>query len=448
MTDTTATASPTSAAFMLSERSRRYAMWLLLVIYILNFIDRQIVNAVAELIKNDLGLSDTEVGLMTGFAFAVFYTVLGLPIARLADRTSRPLIISVALGIWSLFTVLSGFATNITQMLLARIGVGVGEAGCSPPAHSLISDINPKDKRASALAFYALGIPIGAVLGTSAGGVLAGEFGWRMAFVICGLPGVILAIITLFTLVEPRARGLAVGIKAVTVPAATIGEVLRTLATKRTFWLVAFAAAIKSFIGYGHAPFTASFFLRVHGDAIQPLADWMGLERIGALSIMLAVFGGVGGVIGTLLGGRIADHYGRLDYRAWCSVPGIASLIVIPLFVTAMLMPSPYIAIPIFAVTAILGTLWYGPVFATAQSIVPPHMRAVAAAILLFVINLIGLGLGPVAVGALSDLLANGFGMGKNEGLRWALIISAFAGVGAFVLFWLARKTIRQEMAD
>ena len=448
MTDS-AIARPAAAGgpMPVSDAQRRYAMWMLLIIYILNFIDRQVINILAEPIKLELHLSDSQLGLLTGLAFAVFYTVLGIPIARYADRSHRPRIIATALAVWSGFTALSGVAQNYTQLVLARIGVGVGEAGCTPPAHSLISDMYPKEKRASALAFYSLGVPIGAVLGTIAGGTLADAFGWRWAFVVCGAPGLILAALAFFTLVEPRTKQTAEQIKAAAAAGtATVGEVLRFLWSKKTFWYVAFAASIKAFIGYGHAPFTASFFLRTHGEEIKSMADAVGMGSLGFLSIFLGVIAGVGGILGTLLGGRIADRYGRVDYRYWMSIPGWASLLVIPIFILAMLAPSATIAIPIFAITAILGTLWYGPVYATAQSIAPAHMRAVTAAILLFVINLVGLGLGPLAVGALSDFLNVGMGYGKAEGLRWALIISACAGVIAFVCFWMARRTIREEM--
>lgn len=448
MTDSTVgQTAPMGGPMQMTNGQRRYAMWLLLSIYVLNFIDRQVINILAEPIKLELDLTDTQLGLMTGLAFAIFYTVLGIPIARYADRAHRPRIIATALAVWSGFTALSGIAQNYTQLVLARIGVGVGEAGCTPPAHSLISDMYPKEKRASALAFYSLGVPVGAVLGTIAGGTLADAFGWRWAFVVCGLPGLVIAAIAFFTLIEPRTRQAAENIKAAAATnTATVREVLAFLWSKKTFWYVAFAASIKAFIGYGHAPFTASFFLRAHGEEIKMMADSVGMGPLGFLSIFLGVIAGIGGIIGTILGGRIADKYGRIDYRHWVGIPGLASLAVIPIFIVAMLAPSAAIAIPIFAITAILGTLWYGPVYATAQSIAPAHMRAVTAAILLFVINLIGLGLGPLIVGALSDFLNKDMGFGLIEGLRWSLIISAGAGVIAFVCFWMARRTIREEL--
>jgi MFS family permease len=442
---------------------RSFALGLLLVIYIFNFIDRQVINILAEPIKNDLGLKDWQLGMMSGFAFALFYTVLGLPIARLAERRSRPAIIAAALAAWSGFTALCGLAQNFVHLVLARVGVGVGEAGCTPPAHSLITDYVPAEKRASALAFYSMGTPIGGLIGTALGGIIADAYGWRTAFFVCGLPGLALAAIVIATLIEPRAKRVLADAKTRAAHGATFGATLATLATKSTFWLIAFAAAIKAFIGYGHAPFTASFFLRNHTDAIADMArdvsvfltagfanaglDWtVELKSLGFLGLALALVSGVGGALGSLLGGWIADKFGAKDLRAYVSVPGVAAIATIPIYVFAITTEFALAGILLLALNGILGTLWYGPVYATAQTIVPAHMRATSSAILLFVINLIGLGAGPVAVGALSDTLAGPFGLGPAEGIRWALIVSAGAGVIAFALFWAARRRIRDEM--
>jgi MFS family permease len=438
-----------ASAPVVSAGYRRYAMGLLLVIYILNFLDRQVINILAEPIKNELGLLDWQIGAMSGFAFAIFYTLLGLPIARLAEHGHRPHIISAALALWSGFTVLSGLAQNFVQLVLARIGVGIGEAGCTPPAHSLITDYTPKEKRASALAFYSMGTPLGGLLGFALGGVIADAYGWRAAFLICGAPGLALAIIAALTLVEPRVRGLASELKARRAAMAQgtpFRDAVSALMRKRTFWLVAFAAATKAFIGYGHVPFTASFFYRNHTEEIGQLAASFGLGPSGFLGLALGLVVGLAGTLGAFLGGHIADRYGGRDLRAYASVPAVAALVTIPVYIFAVTAPWAGVAILTLSINGVLGTLWYGPVYATAQSIVPPHMRATASAILLFVINLIGLGLGPLAVGALSDVLAIHAGLGEAEGVRWALIISALVGVVAFALFWLARRTIREEM--
>jgi MFS family permease len=449
-----------------------YVMWLLLGIYIINFLDRQVLNILIEDIKLELTLTDTQMGLLGGLAFAIFYTVLGIPIARLAERKNRAYIIGTSVAVWSGFTALCATAGNFWQLIAYRIGVGVGEAGCTPPAHSLIVDYVPKEKRASALAFYSMGTPIGSLVGLVMGGLVADAYGWRAAFLVAGLPGLVFALLAFFTLKEPRAR-LARHSAQVQAGMATFGETLRYLGTKKTFWFIAFAAAIKAFIGYGHAPFTASFFFRNHTEEVARLATYFGdifgfdLQSRGFVGLALGIMGGTAGAIGAIAGGLIADRFGRNDLRAYMVTPAIASLVTIPVYITAVTIGSAPVAFCLLAINAFLGTLWYGPVYGTAQSVVPPHMRATAAAILLFIINLIGLGLGPVAVGALSDLSANmmltnaglsveacktAVGAAKatcasavGEGVRYALIISALFGLIAFACFWIARKTIRED---
>jgi MFS family permease len=439
------TAIPSPVINPVSTGYRRYALWVLLIIYTLNFLDRQVVNILAEPIKRDLGLADWQLGMMTGLAFAIFYTVLGIPIARLAETRNRPFIIGASVAAWSAFTVLCGFTQNFWQLILARIGVGVGEAGCTPPAHSLITDYVPREKRAGAIAFYSIGTPLGTLAGMAMGGLVADAYGWRVAFMVAGAPGVLFALIAAFTLVEPR-RQLAADIAARAASKISFGAALAVLATKKTFWLVALAASIKAFVGYGHAPFTASFFFRVHGPEVAELAARFGLKSAGFLGLALGLIGGTAGVIGAWFGGILADRLGAKDLRAYVIVPAIASLVTIPFYILAVSVGSPMAAIGILTVPVLLGTLWYGPVYATAQSIVDPHMRATASAVLLLIINLIGLGLGPVAVGALSDLLAGPGGLGEAQGVRWALILSTLLGLVAFGLFWTARKTIREEM--
>lgn len=443
MSDVAAAPAAVPPVRVLSTGYRAYALGLLLLIYVLNFVDRSVINILAEPIKNDLGLADWHIGLMSGLAFAIFYTILGLPIAQLAEKYNRPLIISIALAVWSGFTALSGLAQNFTQLVLARIGVGIGEAGCTPPAHSLITDYVPRERRASALAFYSMGIPLGGLVGMAVGGIVADAYGWRMAFFVCGLPGLLVALLAWATLIETR---VADATKRATLNLEDFKTTLRTLALKRTFWLVAFAASIKAFIGYGHAPFTASFFLRNHPEEIAGLAAGFDLKSVGFIGLALGLVAGTAGAFGALLGGLIADKFGARDLRAYVSVPAVAALVTIPIYVFAITTEYAALGIGVLAINAILGTLWYGPVYATAQSIVPPHMRATAAAILLFIINLIGLGLGPLAVGVLSDVLANVWEFGSAEGIRWALILSTIPNVIAFALFWRARRTIREEI--
>lgn len=480
MTDAVAPAAVVAPAHnevaAVSPGYRQYALWLLMLVYTLNFLDRQVVNILAEPIKRDLGLADWQLGMMTGLAFALFYTVLGLPIARLAEQANRPRIIAASIIAWSGFTVLCGFAANFWQLVLARIGVGVGEAGCTPAAHSLITDYTPKEKRASAIAFYSIGTPLGSLIGLAMGGMIADAYGWRVAFLVAGAPGVIIGLLCVFTLVETRGK-LAAQVAARKADQIDFKVALKVLASKKTFWLIAFAAAIKAFIGYGHAPFTASFFFRTHGDQITDLAatinafTGLNLGPAGTVGIGLSAVSGVAGIFGVWLGGFIADRLGAKDLRAYVIVPAIASVVVIPIYITAVLVQDARVAFLLLALPAILGSLWYGPVYATAQSIVEPRMRATTAAVLLFIINLVGLGLGPLFVGFLSDVFAgNILGQGgltpadcgkailaankgacalaEAEGLRWALIWSMAFNLIAFTLFWLARKTIREEMVS
>jgi MFS family permease len=441
-----------------SDGYRRYAIWLLFLVYVFNFLDRQIVTILAEPIKRDLGIADWQLGLMTGTAFAVFYCTLGIPIARLAERRSRPWIIGLSLAIWSGFTALCGLAQNFWQLVLARIGVGIGEAGCTPPAHSLIADYTPKEQRASAMALYLLGNPIGSLLGVVIGGLVADALGWRTAFMLVGLPGLLLAVLVVLTLVEPRTRRIAMAARdaakeaaarqAAEGPQTSFGDVLRVLKGKRTFWLMAIGVSIVAFIGYGHAPFGASFFLRVHGEEIERLAAAVGLGPIGFVGVSLGLILGVAAGLGVWLGGFIGDRFGAQDPSRYMSIPGIAVLISIPVYTVAMLMPTFLPILPILAVNSVLVSLWQGPVYATVQSVAPVHMRATAASIFLFIANLIGLGLGPLLVGLASDILAGPFGMGSGEGVRWALIGSQFLAIPAFICFWLARKTIAEELEE
>ena len=280
------------------------------------------------------------------------------------------------------------------------------------------------------------------------GGVIADAWGWRTAFLVAGLPGLLFALIVFLTMREPR-NALPPEARAQHAPGkGHFKATLQYLSSKPTFWFVAFAAAIKAFIGYGHAPFTASFFFRNHGEEVASLAAMFGLKSAGFLGLALGLMGGAAGVISSWLGGFIADQAAKRDLRAYMSVPAIASLLSPCAFVFAMLVDSAVAALFILLIPGLLGSLWYGPVYATAQGLVPIQMRATTASIMLFIINMVGLGLGPLAVGVLSDILAGPMGMGSAEGVRWALIISAMLGVGAFGLFWMARRTIREEMVS
>lgn len=429
---------------LVSDGYRRYALTLLLVIYTLNFLDRQVVNILAEPIKKDLGLHDWQLGMMTGLAFALFYTVLGLPIARLAERANRAWIISGAIAAWSGFTLLCGFAQTFPQLILARIGVGVGEAGCTPPAHSLITDYVPRDKRASAIAFYSIGTPLGSLLGMAMGGVIADAWGWRAAFLVAGAPGVVMALLAFFTLKEPRKAA----VKGAPHAGPGVGEALREIASKKTFWLMAVGAAIIAFAGYGSAAFIGSFYFRNHAAEAAQTAASFGLGTAGFLGLALGIIGGVAGILGSFTGGVIGDRLGKSGPQGQMTLPAVAAIIGAPFYIFGMTTPSMVAAMAVLAIPTFLNSMWYGPVYGSVQGLVRPQTRATAAAVILFIINLIGLGFGPLAVGALSDFYADGLGMGAGEGIRWALMTSASSMLVAAVLFWTARGTIKGDMVS
>jgi len=429
--------------------SARYIWWalfLLMLVNTVNFMDRQVINILGEPIKHELGLRDWQLGLMNGLAFAALYTVLGLPLARLAERKSRPLIIAGSITVWSGFTVLCGFASSFTHLVMARVGVGIGEAGCTPAATSLIVDYVPKERRASALAFYAIAAPLGGVVGLGLGGIVADAFGWRFAFIAIGLLGVPLGAVTALLLVEPRRR-LTAATRA-SGPTSGFLETLKVIRSRPTFWLTTFATSGKVFIGYGHAAFIAPFLLRNHAAEIAVYANSWGLKPVGFVGLVLGLTAGPGNIIGALYSGRLADRLGKRDIRAYVTIPAVAILLQIPFYVPAFLVGDVRIVLLLLIINSALGTAYYGTSYATIQGVVPSHMRATAVAIFVLITTLIGLGVGPLLVGALSDLLAVRFGLGIGDGIRYALIASLLFYPLSFFLFWRARSTIVADMED
>ena len=425
----------TAAASGTGAQSVRLTLWILLTVYVFNFIDRQIVNILAEPIARDLELSDTQIGLMTGLAFALFYTVLGIPIARFADRptTSRPRLIATALAVWSAMTAMCGLAQNFWQLLLARIGVGVGEAGCTPPAHSLISDMVPPEKRSSALAFYSLGIPVGSLLGMVIGGTLADLMGWREAFVVVGLPGVALALVVWFVLRDPRRSEAAAALRVQSQPAAAlplrqaVSEVMRS----RAYVLLLLAGAAAAFLSYGKTTWTTIFFQRTHDLTPGQVGLWFGL------------LGGVAGILGTWLGGFLADRFGAKNRRHVLSAPAIGMAVAVPLAIAAYHAPSWPLALVLLFLPTVFNSLYYGPTYSAAQGLVPMRARAIAAALLLFFQNLIGLGLGPLFFGMLSDWLQPAYGA---DSVRYVLYGAAVLGLVPAFFFWRCSLHLDAEL--
>ena len=413
-----------------SARARYYALGLLTVVYTFNFVDRQLLSILQESIKADLLLSDQQLGLLTGFAFALFYTVAGIPIARYADRNNRRNVVAIAIALWSFMTAISGLVQNYLQLLLARIGVGVGEAGGSPPAHSMISDIFPPERRASALAFYSMGINFGILFGFLAGGWLNEFFDWRVAFFVVGAPGIVVALFVRYTLREPI-RGLMEDRQDVATDT-PFPEVLNLLWSRLSFRHLAIGGALNAFAGYSSSNWTASFMIRSHDMSTGELGTW------------LALIMGVGGAIGVFWGSYIAERLAKFDVRWYMWMPTITGMICVPFMIATYVVEGAYTALIVSIVPGILFNVYLGNSLAMTHALVGLRMRAVASAILFFLINLIGMGLGPWGVGLLSDMLSAELG---SESLRYAMLYLLPAAMGwSAVHFLMASRTLQKDL--
>ncbi len=435
MASTPAPADATGAIDPERVNSERLLLWTLLFVYIFNFLDRQIVTILAEPIKRELGLSDTQLGLMTGLAFALFYAVLGIPIARYADRptSNRVGLISVSLILWSAMTAVCGLAQNFGQLLLARVGVGVGEAGCTPAAHSLISDAVPIERRASAIAFYGLGIPIGSLLGMIIGGFLADTMGWRRAFMVVGVPGLVLAAFVWLVLRDPRFGSVAAALRSSAPPVARMGTraALKEIFSSRAFLLITLAAGFVAFLGYGKGVWAVIFFIRTHG--LSP----------GQVGLALGVVLGIAGLAGTWTGGWLADRFGRTNKRHMLTGPAIGMAIAAPMLFAGYSVADWRLALALMVVPTFLNALYYGPTYALAQQLVHPQARATATAVMMFAQNLIGLGLGPLFFGMMSDYFKPVAGA---ESVRWVLFGAAWLGLFPAFFFWRASLRLTNEL--
>lgn len=412
-----------------SSNTTRIALVMLTIAYALNFIDRQILVILQESIKADMGLSDVQLGLLSGFSFAVVYITAGIPIAYWADRGNRKNIIALAVAVWSGMTALSGLAANYTQLLLARIGVGIGEAGGSPPAHAMISDYYPPHRRAGALSIYSMGLHFGILLGFLFGGIISEMFGWRMAFMAVGIPGILFAIVFYFVVQEPERGRWETASAAAYKP--TLRETMSLLKSYRSFWYIAAGTGFAAFVGYGNGNFAPSYLIRSHGFST------------GEVGVILAFFGGGAGMVGALLGGYLADHLGTRDKRWYVWLPAIASLLSVPMAFPYLLLDNPYLVIASMFVTTALVNTYLGPCLAISHTMVPPAMRALVSAVLFFILNLIGLGLGPLTAGALSDWFSQTHG---PDGLRYAMLVVAMIGGVAVVMFMLAARHLRADL--
>lgn len=431
MADTTigTASSPSQAEY--STAYRTYILVLLTAVYATNYADRSILTTLTEPIKAEFGLSDQMMGAMGGIAFALFYTTAGLPIALMADRMNRTKIMAIAAATWSFFTTVCGFVTNAWQLMAARVGVGIGEAGGSPPAHSIISDLYPAKMRATALAIYATGVPIGFAVGSFIGAPIAEAYGWRTAFLVLGIPGIFLALLVYLTVREPP-RGLSdfdpAKVAAVdTTPPPSLRDVFAFMRSQRALVHVLAGATLVTIVGYAGVNWNAAFLMRSHGFTLSEAGFYLG---------MVAIFGSVAG---TFAGGVLADILGRLD-RRWNSwIVCVLFAIGLPISLIAFTTDSTTLVQWLLPVPTFVAGVYLGPTFAMTQNLVGVRMRALGSALLLFIINLFGMGLGPWLAGVLSDFFAAEHG---RHALRHALFVLAFLNIWGIAHYFLATRTL------
>lgn len=427
-----------------NPRYRTYVLVLLMVIYTFNFIDRQILAILAPYIQAEMNFTDSQLGLLGGPAFAIVYSTLAIPIAWLADRMSRVSIIGVSLAVWSAFTALCGLAGSFWMLFGFRMGVGVGEAGGVAPSYSLVADYFPKEQRARALAVYSFGVPIGTALGYLFGGLLAAMIDWRMAFIVVGLAGILLAPLLKLTVKDPVRGGFdrvaSPETEGVVAPApapekaASFGEVWSVLLRKSSFWFLAFGAACSSVYGYGAAFWLPSFLQRSLGME--------GVER----AWYIAGIAFIGGTAGIWFGGWLADKLGKGAKKAWYPlVPAICFVIAVPMFFLAMNVESKALAFALFLIPQALSLAWLGPVVTAVQHLVPARMRSTASASFLLINNLVGIGLGIYLLGAISDYLTPRFG---EEALRFSLYVGQWFYALAAILLIIAARSLKRDWVD
>ncbi len=406
-----------------------YVLGVLFVVYVFNFIDRQVLATLIGPIQQELDISDTWMGFLVGFAFVLFYSVAGIPIARWADRGSRRGVITLGLVLWSAMTAASGMARSFVQLAAARVGVGVGEAAGSPPSHSLISDYFPPERRATALALYANGVYVGAGIAIMLGGYIVTHFDWRVAFYAVGLAGLPLALLVRLTVRElPRGASEAGPVEH---EAVDFGEVVRFLAARRSFVWLAAATSCQALLGYGVLGWGFEFLSRVHGMPRAEIGAWFG-------PIVL-----LGGCIGVTLGGRIADRLGVRDVRWYVRLPAVLVLVQMPFVLGFLLLDDPIAALISFAPFYAISNMYVGPMLSTIQNLAQPNMRATTSAIMLFLLNMVGLGGGPFLVGFMNDQLSGTYGA---EAIRYSFLLVALISASASLFFWLSGSTLREDL--
>lgn len=413
----------------ISASYRRYALFVLVLVYTSSHVDRQIMGILIEPIKNEFMVTDTMMGFLSGIAFALFYATLGLPIAILADKGNRRNIIAIVITLWSVMTALCGVAQSFTQLVLFRIGVGVGEAGSSPPSHSIIADLYPPQERSTALGIYALGVYIGVLIGFLVGGFVAQYVGWRYAFLIVGIPGLLIALLVRYTLKEPP-RGFSEQ-RSAPLESGGIRKGFKHLLSSPATLHLTLGCTLTSFVGYGGVIWVTSYFVRSHG---------LTLSQSGTiLALMVGVLGGAG----ALIGGRLADKMAKKDVRWNAWIVAWAKILVLPFIFIFYLADDLTWVVLAYAPVSFLGAFYLGPTFAMVQSLAPLHLRAMMAAILLFILNLIGLGAGPQSVGIISDLLNPTYGV---HSVRYALLIVSMITIWAACHYFAGGYYYRREI--
>jgi len=412
-----------------------YVLLALTICYIVNVMDRsQILAASLQAIKQEFGATDFQLGMLSGIPFALFYSFLGIPIAALADRWSRMKVLSLAVATWSATTALCGMAVNFPMLFAARVGTAIGEAGGSPPSHSLISDYFPRSWRGTAFSFYALAVPVGTALGAFMGGWGNENLGWRNTFILVGLPGILLALLVRFTVREPP-RGMADGLAAqaaAKMRAPGLAEVLSYLWARRSFRHLSLAAALHSVVWYSSGAFNNAFLQRSHQLSSYEAGVW--------ISILSLIAG-----IGTFLGGFACDRLStRFNDRRWYLwVPGVATLLCVPFQFLAYLSPSLSTTLPSFVGLMFMAAVFFGPSFAMTQALATVRMRSVATSLLLFIQTLIGNGLGPAATGYISDALVPSL---QRDSLRYALVIIGVVNIWAALHYAWGARTLRADL--
>lgn len=412
-----------------SSHYKWFVLAALTIVYVFNFMDRYVMILLQEPIKTELGLSDTQLGLLTGLAFSMLYTILGIPLARIADKHNRRNLLVACLTFWSLMTVLSGRAFNFIQLMLTRMGVSMGEAGGMPSSHSILSDYFPAKQRGTVFAIYNTGVYAGILCGFAVAGVIAAQYGWRVAFYSLGLPGILLALLLFFTIKEPI-RGRLEKTKTNT-SKASLKEVVSYLFERRSFRYLCLGAGFMTYALYSSTNFCPSYLIRYHQLDIRTVGLGLGLCT------------GIGGIIGAFAGGRLADIFGQRNKRWYLYIPMLAALLTIGPALLRYWVEDGLLAIYMVIPYMLASAAFLGPIYAVGQSLAPPHMRAFATAIILVFINVIGLTGGPFVVGFISDNLSPEYGA---LSLRYAITINFIGLLIAAFMFWMASRYYEEDL--